>query len=78
MSGLPYRVRCGTAPPIDSQQWLQSELTSLRHAAALAGDGAGTGSSADCTAGVASSLPSCVLCVFSALPMASATLSRAA
>ena len=35
MSGQPYRVRCGTAPPIESQQWLQSELTSLRHAAAL-------------------------------------------
>lgn len=35
MSGLPYRVRCGTAPPIESRPWLQSELTSLRHAAAL-------------------------------------------
>jgi hypothetical protein len=35
MSGQPYRVQCGTAPPIESQQWLRSELTSLRHAAAL-------------------------------------------
>ena len=30
MSGQPYLVRCGNNPPVQSGQWLRSELNDLR------------------------------------------------
>ena len=30
MSGKPYLVRCGNNPPVESGQWLRSELKDLR------------------------------------------------
>ena len=30
MSGQPYLVRCGNNPPVQSGQWLRSELNELR------------------------------------------------
>lgn len=33
MSGRPYRVRCGSAPPVESRVWLTEQLKAVRAAA---------------------------------------------
>ena len=33
MSGRPYRVRCGSAPPVESRAWLSEQLKVVRAAA---------------------------------------------
>jgi hypothetical protein len=38
-SGQPYRVRCGDAPPVQSQQWLSARLRALRGPATAATSG---------------------------------------
>lgn len=32
VSGKPYKVRCGSAPPTESKQWLLGQLQSIRTA----------------------------------------------
>ena len=34
MSGKPYLVRCGSAPPVESRAWLTQQLKALRAGAA--------------------------------------------
>ena len=34
VSGKPYQVRCGNAPPVDSQPWLTRQLSLIRAGAA--------------------------------------------